>query len=127
MIGEFHYTVGHPDPERTYSAIFHTYYWPKDVKDFHKLRCKCQRIKPRTDKPYRSSMPLPVPTRAWDSGLMDFVTNLPNVDGYDEIFTVVCTLSKMAHFIPCNSMVDSRQLAKLFLENIYKYRLHGLL
>jgi hypothetical protein len=55
---------------------------------------------------------------------MDFITNLPNVDGYDAILTVVCTLSKMAHFIPCNSTVNSRQLAKLFLNNVF--RLHGL-
>ena len=82
------------------------------------------KTKPRTDKPYGSSMPLPVPTRPWDLVSMDFVTNLPNVDGYDAILTIVCALSKMAHFSPCNSTVNSRQLAKLFLDNVY--RLHGL-
>jgi hypothetical protein len=55
---------------------------------------------------------------------MDFITNLLNVDGYDAILTVVCTLAKMAHFIPCNSTINSRQLAKLFLDNVYQ--LHGL-
>jgi hypothetical protein len=55
---------------------------------------------------------------------MDFITNLFNDDGYDAILTVVCTFSKMTHFIPCNSTVNSRQLAKLFLGNVY--RLHGL-
>jgi transposase InsO family protein len=55
---------------------------------------------------------------------MDVITGLPNVDGYDNILTVVCTLSKIAHFIPCNSTVNSRQLAKLFLDNVH--RLHGL-
>jgi hypothetical protein len=94
------------------------------VKSFVKLCAKCQRIKPRTDKPYGSTMPLPVPTKPWDSVSMDFITNLPNVDGYDAILTVVCTLTKMAHFIPCNSTLNSRQLAKLFLDNVY--RLHGL-
>jgi len=69
-------------------------------------------------------MSLPVPIRPWDSVWMDFITNLPNVDGYDAILTVVYTLSKMAHFIPCNSTVDSRKLAKLCLDNVY--RLHGL-
>jgi transposase InsO family protein len=69
-------------------------------------------------------MPLSVPTRPWDSVSMDCITNFPNVDGYDAILTVVRTLSKMAHFIPCNSKVNSRQLAKLFLNNAY--RLHGL-
>ena len=127
LITEFHNTAGHPDAVKTYAVILRSFYWPnlrKDVKSFVKLCSKCQRIKPRTDKPYGSSMPLPVPLRPWDSVSMDFITNLPNVDGYDAILTVVCTLSKMAHFIPCNSTVNARQLAKLFLDNVY--RLHGL-
>jgi len=69
-------------------------------------------------------MPLPVPTRPWDSVSMDFVINLPNVDSYDAMLIMVCILSNMAHFIPCNSTVNSRQLAKFFLDNVY--RLHGL-
>jgi transposase InsO family protein len=56
---------------------------------------------------------------------MDVITSLPNVDGYYAILTMVCTLSKMAHFIPCNSTDNSRQLAKLFLDNVYRL-LHGL-
>jgi hypothetical protein len=55
---------------------------------------------------------------------MDFSTNLPNVDGYDTILILVCTLSKMAHFIPCNLTVNSRQLANVFLDIVY--HLHGL-
>ena len=69
-------------------------------------------------------MPLRVPTRPWDSVSMDFITCLPNADGYDAILTVVCTLKKMAHFIPYKSTINSRQLAKLFLDTVY--RLHGL-
>jgi hypothetical protein len=55
---------------------------------------------------------------------MDFITNIPKVDGYDDILTLVCTLSKIAHFIPCNLTVKSRQLAELFLDNAYRF--HGL-
>jgi hypothetical protein len=69
-------------------------------------------------------MPLPIPTRPWDSVSMDVITRLPNVDGYDAILTVVCTLSKMTHFIPCSSTVNSRQLAMVVLDNVY--RLQGL-
>jgi hypothetical protein len=97
LIEEFHNTAGHPDHERTHSVILRSFYWPnlrKDVKSFVKLCVKCQKIKPRTDKPYGSSMPLPVPTRPWDSVSMDFITSLPNVDVYDAILTVVCTLQK---------------------------------
>ncbi len=111
LISELHTTAGHPDAERTYAIILRTFYWPhlrKDVESFVKLCSKCQRIKPRTNKPtYVSSMPLPVPIIPWDSVSMDFITNLPNVDGYDAILTVVCTLSKRAHFIPCNSTVNT--------------------
>jgi len=52
---------------------------------------------------------------------MDFVTILPNVGGYEAILTVVCTLKKIAHFIPCNSTVNSRQLVEYFFG-----LLHGL-
>jgi hypothetical protein len=127
LTNEFQNSVGRPDYELTYSVILRAFYWPnlrKEVKSFVKTCPKCQRIKPRTEKPYGSSMPLTVPTKPWDSVSMDFITNLPNVDEYDAILTVVCTLSKMTHFIPCNSTVNSRQLAKLFLDNVY--RLHGL-
>ena len=55
---------------------------------------------------------------------MDFITGLPNVDGYDAILTVVCTLTKQSHFIPCSKTINSRQLARSFLNNVY--RLHGL-
>ncbi len=55
---------------------------------------------PRTDKPYESPMPLQVPIRPWDWVSVQFSNNLPNVGGYDAILTIVCTLSKMAHFIP---------------------------
>ena len=97
LINEFHDTTGHPDYERTYYVILRNFYWPnlrKDVKSYVKLCPKCQRIKTRTDKPYGLSMPLPVPTRPWDSISMDFITGLPNVDGYDIILTVILLFSR---------------------------------
>jgi len=125
LINEFHNSAGHPDYERNYSVILRTFYWPnlkKEVKSFVKTCPECQRIKPRTDKPYGSSMPLPVPTRPWDSVSMDFITNLPSVDGYEPILTIVCTLSKMVHFIPCNLTVKSRKFSTLCLYNVYRLR-----
>ena len=127
IIEEFHATAGHPDSERTAAAILRSFYWPhlrKEVKSHVKLCGLCQRIKPRTARPYGSLMPLPVPVRPWESISMDFVTGLPNCDGYDAILTVVCTFSKMAHFIPCTKTVNAKQLAKMVLNEVYRY--HGL-
>ena len=61
-------------------------------------------------------MPLPIPSKHGESVSMDFITNLPNLDGYDAILTVVCLLTHMANFIPCNSTVNSRQFLELTVE-----------
>jgi len=66
LIEDFHNTAGHSDQGRTSSVILLTFHWPnlrQHVKSFVKLCAKCQRIKPRTDKLYGSTMPLPVLTK----------------------------------------------------------------
>jgi hypothetical protein len=55
---------------------------------------------------------------------MDFLTNLPLANGKDSIFEVVNRLTKMAHLIPCTKAVIGKEIAILFLNNIY--RIHGL-
>ena len=127
IISAFHEGSGHPDSRKTEANISKSFYWPsmkKDTKSFTKLCKICQRIKAPTSKKQGSLMPLPVPTRPWESVSLDFITGLPEVDGYDAILTVVCTLTKMAHFIPTTSNINAKQLAKLFMTNVY--RLHGL-
>ena len=69
-------------------------------------------------------MPLPVPIRPWESLSMDLITGLPNVDGYDAMLTVVCSLTKMAHFIPCHKTHDVVHIVDLFFREVV--RLHGL-
>ena len=54
---------------------------------------------------------------------MDFITDLPILDGYDTILVVIDRLTKMSHFIPCNKNLDARQFAILFFKEII--RLHG--
>jgi hypothetical protein len=55
---------------------------------------------------------------------MDFVTGLPNSNGFDSIWVVVDRLTKLQHFAPCSTTIDAEGLAELFLSNIF--RLHGL-
>ncbi|KAL5612469.1 uncharacterized protein BROUX77_002625 [Berkeleyomyces rouxiae] len=49
---------------------------------------------------------------------------LKSVGRFDMILVVVDRLSKMAHFIPCDSSLDAAGFAKLYLSAVY--RLHGL-
>ena len=55
---------------------------------------------------------------------MDFITNLPEVDGYNAIVTFVHMFTKQPHFAPCSANVNARHLAKIYLDTVYKY--HGI-
>ncbi|KAH0603186.1 uncharacterized protein H6S33_008190, partial [Morchella sextelata] len=68
--------------------------------------------------------PLPIPAQPWQEVSMDFVTGLPESEGYDAIMVVVDRLTKMRHLLPCNTTVNSEDVAQLYLRNIWK--LHGL-
>ena len=55
---------------------------------------------------------------------MDFVVHLPKSDSYDAILVVVCRLTKMKHFIACRDTCGADEVARLYLNNVWK--LHGL-
>jgi transposase InsO family protein len=74
--------------------------------------------------PYGILNPLPVPEHLWQDISMDFVTGLPISDGHDVIWVVIDQLTKMRHLVPCSTTVDAKELANLFIMNIF--HLHGL-
>ena len=54
---------------------------------------------------------------------MDFIEKLPHCQGYDSIWVVTDCLTQAAHFVPIEESMDSSELARSFLANIFK--LHG--
>ena len=53
---------------------------------------------------------------------MDFIVGLPNTShGHDAIWVIVDRLTKMCHFIPTKTTVKTHELARLFIDNIYKF------
>ena len=119
--------VGHPGSRKTFQFVNRTYWWPsirKDVNDYVQSCDICSRAKPIRMKPAGLLQPLPTAPRPWFSISMDFITDLPPVDGYDSILVIVDRFSKMAHFIPCTKTITSTGLSTLFINNIV--RIHGL-
>ena len=55
---------------------------------------------------------------------MDFITNLPNSNGYTVILVVVDRLSKYAHFTPMKADYTAKTVAEAFFHNVVK--LHGM-
>ena len=69
--------------------------------------------------------PLQIPKCKWEQISMDFITGLNKTkNGFDSIYVVIDYLSKRGHFIPCTINITGTEVAKLFINNIYK--LHGL-
>ena len=54
---------------------------------------------------------------------MDFITDLPKVNGYTQCWVIVDRFTKMAHFIPLKNR-KAKELAVLFVKEVW--RLHGL-
>jgi hypothetical protein len=53
---------------------------------------------------------------------MDFITDLPFSKNFDAILIIVDRLTKMAHFVPYTKTIIGEEIARLFLDNFYRYR-----
>lgn len=67
--------------------------------------------------------PLDIPSGKWESISMDFIVGLPRQWGHDSVWVIVDRFTKMTRFIPTKSDVKTLELARLFVENLY--RLYG--
>ena len=121
-------SAGHPGIRKSYAHVRRHFYWPglhKQVHDYV-LNCqKCQVNKAERLKAGGLLQPLEIPKGKWESISMDFIVGLPNTSrGHDSIWVIVDRLTKMCRFIPTKKTVKTPELARLFVENIY--RLYGL-
>ena len=57
---------------------------------------------------------LPIHTRTWESISMDFVMGLPRTkQGFDSVFVIVDTFSKVVHFVPHKSTNDASHVVHI--------------
>jgi hypothetical protein len=129
LIKEYHDTplAGHPGRSKTFDLLSRQYYWKtmrKQVDQYVRSCAECQKSRTSRNASFGVLRPLLVPEKPWEDISMDFVTGLPECEGYDAIWVVVDRLSKMRHFVPCKTTVDARGLVEMFLKEVV--RLHGL-
>ena len=120
-------TAGHFGLDRTYDLLRRNYCWPgmkRDADLFVKSCDICQRTKQSTVNTAGLLQPHDIPPRNWHTISMDFITALPECDGFNSILVVIDKFSKMSHFIPTRNDVTAAGVAQLFLSHIFK--LHGL-
>jgi transposase InsO family protein len=118
---------GHSGSTGTYHRMKRLFYWPnlkQAVLDYVKTCPTCQMTKPEHIHTPGLLQPLPIPSEAWSSVGIDFITGLPKSEGKEVIFVVVDRLTKYAHFIALSHPYSALTVAQAFLDNVYK--LHGL-
>jgi hypothetical protein len=119
--------AGHPGRSKTFDLLTRRYYWKtmrKQVDRYVRRCAECQKSRTSRHASFRVLRPLPVPEKPSEDISMDFVTGLPECEGYDAIWVEVDRLSKMRHFIPCRTTVDTWGLAEMFRKDVV--RQHGL-
>jgi phosphoglycolate phosphatase-like HAD superfamily hydrolase len=129
ILKEYHdsTTAGHPGQHRMHENIFRTFWWPtlrKDIRTYIEGCSICQRTRLRHRPPPTTLQPSEIPTQNWQRISVDLIGPLPRSQDYDAIMVVVDYLSKMAHFLPCDTTLTGEGAAKMYLESIFK--LHGI-
>ncbi|KAJ3701854.1 hypothetical protein LUZ61_005559 [Rhynchospora tenuis] len=129
LLHEFHNSSlgGHSGSLVTYKRVKAIFYWPAMKAHImnHIKNCEvCQLTKPEHVPSPGLLQPLPIPSEAWNSIGMDFVTGLPKSEGKEVLLVIVDRLTKYGHFVPLSHPYTAASVAQVFLDHIY--RLHGL-
>jgi len=97
----------------------------KDIINYVSKCLEWQRVKIEHVRPDGMLLPHAVPPTKWQTINMDFVVGLPRMRfHHDSIFVVVEKLTKVAHFIPKNTIDDTITIVRKFIREIF--RLHGM-
>jgi Integrase zinc binding domain len=113
--------AAHAGFERTYNRLVQTFYWPgmaRHAKDFVKTCDICQKIKHRRHAPLGLIRAIPIPEKPFDVISMDFITDLPESNGFSAILVIVDKLTKYGIFIATKKQINEVETAQLFVNRV---------
>src|SRR6266436_893126 len=117
-----HPMAGHFGHHKTINLIRCSYHWPgltRVVKQYIRSCTVCAHSKANRHKLYGFLKQLPIPPHPWESISMDFIKQLPTLEGNTAILVIVNCLTKQSLFIPTHDSIDSPELAQLFLTHVF--------
>jgi Integrase zinc binding domain len=117
-------TTGHPGQFQTIELIRRDYWWPgmtMFIRNYVAGCATCQQMKVNTHPTAPPLLPIKsTATRPFELVTTDFITDLPENDGFDSVMVVVDHgLTKGVIFIPCSKTVDALGSANLYLQHVY--------
>ena len=123
-MSEVHNTITeaeHGDYAKTYNWIVAVYYWlrmSRDIKKYVGTCDICQKTKPRHHAPIRMLQPILIPSQPFEVVSMDFIPELPESDGYNNILVIIDKLMKYTIFIPTTTTITKKGTAELFFRHV---------
>lgn len=113
-----HDSLEHFRFNKMYGSHRSAYYRPNMHHDLEKgyvASCpECQRNKSPMSKPICPLHPLPIPDQCGDSVAIDFISPLPEDDGYNCIVTFMDRLGSNIQLAPMHTNINAEQLAFIF-------------
>ena len=88
--------------DKTMERMTRTYYRPdvdRWVRNYMRTCDACQCKKTTRHRKYCPPKPLEIPYKPWEHMSMDFITELPSVSDFDQIWVIVDRFSRIAHFV----------------------------
>lgn len=98
---------GHPGIHRTAQLIQQNFWWPSlfhDMEEYVKACTICAQSRTSRQLPEGLLEPLPIPHRPWSHLSMDFLTDLPDSDGFTTVMVLVDCFSKACKVIPLKGL-----------------------
>ena len=111
--------------QRTLKKLRQKFFWKwraNDIRDFVNscLICQTEKSDRALSKGQLQNPELPV--RNWQEVSIDFVTDLPVVNYFDSIMTVINKATRMTHLIPCSKTTTAQQTAQYYFKSVARHQ-----
>jgi hypothetical protein len=119
-------TAGHPGQLKTLELLRRNYYWPGMtvfVRNYVDGCATCQQMKINTHPTKPGLMPIKTPVNAtpFSDVTCDFITDLPESDGFDSLMVVVDHGSSKGVIIsPTNKTIDAIGTTQLYFDGPFR-------
>ncbi len=120
-------TAGHPGIMKMIWLVSQDFWWPDmklDISAYVQGCATCQANKNFPGNPKPPLFPIKTKENAlpFETITLDFITKLPESDGYDTILTIVDhDCFKAAFFIPCKETIDTKGVAALLGKTLFPH------
>ncbi len=125
LLGSLHASPGsgHPGSQRPLSILQARYWLPTLSRDVSQYVCGCSVCaisKIPHHLPAGKLVPLPIPRRPWSHVGVNFVTDLPNLEGFSCILVTVDRFSKACNLITLQGLSTALETVEALFHHIFR-------